>query len=418
MKANKSVTVLFFFLIPGFCRLSIAQNRTILSKSSPDCANCIPISISSKKTSYGPTVAPAGYGKTNEIQSFSKTDVNSFEKEHNSAWYKLNILEDGLLGFEIQPMDSTNDYDFLLYKYTDSSTCSKIFNKETKPVRSNLSKVNPQKFTTGLSPTSPQNFIGKGPGSNFSSCIQVKKNDQYILVLDNIATIPKGYTLNFYYFRKFHFQGIVTDFLNSPIAADVTLTDLDGNEITKAKSDPKTGAYSLTAYVKENQTYYLLFDTPNFFPSGNSFNSRNGLKNDTIFHSDGKLTGLVEGGVYDLAYNKEFIGFFYDSELSGAYALCNLMKKNPKMKIEVQGHSDLFEVTHRQTSSATGLKSDEEISNERADFIIHFLYIHGISTDRLIKKTFSSSKLKYPHPTSDEERNMNKRVSIKIITLK
>ena len=69
-----------------------------------------------KFASYGPTMAPNVFGNLQEIIKSN----DSFEKEHNSAWYYFDITNDGGLSIEIDPIQKGDDYDFMLFQYTDS----------------------------------------------------------------------------------------------------------------------------------------------------------------------------------------------------------------------------------------------------------------------------------------------------------
>src|SRR4051812_23567784 len=67
------------------------------------------------------TMAPLGSGRKDEIAESKQHSVYAFETEHNSAWYKLTIVKDGNLGFDIKPVKVDDDYDFMLFKAEDSS---------------------------------------------------------------------------------------------------------------------------------------------------------------------------------------------------------------------------------------------------------------------------------------------------------
>lgn len=158
-----------------------------LSKTAGDCKDAIPIKIESY-TQYGPTQLPQSFG---EIQEFNadKNSEASFCKEHNSAWYLLTVDFDGEFTFEIIATDSSNDYDFLLYRYTDTFFCNSLLNKTITPIRGNLSnnKWPGSKGVTGLSSNETQLFHKQGLGNPFSKSITVKKGEKYMLVLDNFT---------------------------------------------------------------------------------------------------------------------------------------------------------------------------------------------------------------------------------------
>lgn len=85
--------------------------------------------------------------------------------------------------------------------------------------------------------------------------------------------------------------------------------------------------------------------------------------------------------------------------------LFEILKENPKLKIEIQGHICCQE------------KGDfENISNVRAKAIYDTLIKNGINEKRLKYKSFGSSMPLYPIPEkSEDERNANRRVEILIL---
>ncbi|MFD2892930.1 OmpA family protein [Flavobacterium chuncheonense] len=85
--------------------------------------------------------------------------------------------------------------------------------------------------------------------------------------------------------------------------------------------------------------------------------------------------------------------------------LFEVLKRNPKIKIEIQGH----------ICCQTG-KDEEDIAKVRAVAVYNFLVKNGIARDRLRYKSFGSSKPVYQIPEkNDEERNANRRVEILIL---
>ncbi len=85
--------------------------------------------------------------------------------------------------------------------------------------------------------------------------------------------------------------------------------------------------------------------------------------------------------------------------------LFEILKENPKLKIEIQGHICCQE------------KGDyENISNVRAKAIYDILIKNGINQNRLKYSSFGSSKPLYSIPEkNEEERNANRRVEILIL---
>jgi len=78
---------------------------------------------------------------------------------------------------------------------------------------------------------------------------------------------------------------------------------------------------------------------------------------------------------------------------------------NPSISIEVQGH-----VNDEGKRSITSFK----LSKKRADKIVEYLVSSGIDPARLSAVGFGNTRPIFPEPTSEEEREANRRVEIKI----
>lgn len=84
--------------------------------------------------------------------------------------------------------------------------------------------------------------------------------------------------------------------------------------------------------------------------------------------------------------------------------LLRIMKDNPKLKIEIQGHICC------QTEDTT------HVSDRRAFMVYTYLSMNGIDAGRLSYKGFGSTRPLHPLPEkNEEERIANRRVEIEII---
>lgn len=85
------------------------------------------------------------------------------------------------------------------------------------------------------------------------------------------------------------------------------------------------------------------------------------------------------------------------------YELLVVMQKNPKLKIEIQGHLCCMPIDRL------------DLSTQRAKAINNFLVANGINENRLTFKGFGSSQPIYALPEKDEaQRAVNRRVEIMI----
>jgi len=148
----------------------------------------------------GPLNVSLGYGSIVDFR-FDK-DM----KETNSAWFKIDIYRDTLLSFDIVPVDSVDDYDFIFFKCPDKSCIDEIRTKKKIPERACYS-YNPSKSgVTGLSEYERSTLVGPGPGIAYCAAVPVKAGETYYLMVDNSyngidwmrKVFPKGFTIYFY----------------------------------------------------------------------------------------------------------------------------------------------------------------------------------------------------------------------------
>ncbi len=84
--------------------------------------------------------------------------------------------------------------------------------------------------------------------------------------------------------------------------------------------------------------------------------------------------------------------------------LLEIMRNNPKLKIDIQGHI------------CCQKREENEISKKRALAVYSFLVNNGVDKDRLAYQSFGSSRPVHPLPEKTEaERVANRRVEIEII---
>ncbi|MBP3762254.1 MAG: OmpA family protein [Bacteroidales bacterium] len=108
-----------------------------LPYNSNDCLFAIPLEIDKP---YGPTTAPDGAGRIQEIVA-DKANPNLFEREHNTVWYKVSIPYNGQLEIGIAQVAQWDDYDFLVYKNTGQYFSNQVMLNKVKPVAIHLADV-------------------------------------------------------------------------------------------------------------------------------------------------------------------------------------------------------------------------------------------------------------------------------------
>lgn len=421
--------ILFIFLVIQLS-FSFAQNTSkkqkdksnskAVKKSIPlsnitkqDCKDAVKLSLKAS-TTYGPTLAPEGFGN---IQEITKGNNLIFEEEHNSAWYSLTIEKGGELIFDIIPNDTSNDYDFILFEIKDSNFCESFVKNEMNPVRSNLSNIiKTKKGRTGIKEELVSKYVKKGVGNSHSSSIMVKSGERYMLILDNVTPKGKGHKLVFDMLRNVVIQGVVLNSDSIPIVSEIGLYDDNGSLLVKTRSNKK-GSYNIQKSIKENRNYNLQYFSDSTFPQIKVINTRT-LKETNVF-SDIKiiLPKLKKGKKYKLGS----INFYGNSDEllpnsnPSVEALAMLMKRNKKMIILIEGHTN-GEDWHLAPEYQD--KREKILSEDRAKKICDYLISRDIDKSRFSSIGLSSTLPVYPSPKSEAEQSANRRVEIKVISIR
>lgn len=373
-----------------------------------DCAKAIELPIY-KSFRYANVASPQGYGETQEINTKGNNLV--FTQEHHSAWYVLNFIKGGNFTFKINPIDSNNDYDFLVYKITDSLYCTQIKSNQIKPIRNNLSRNNPKnKGVTGLSITAKNAFSKPGPGNQFSQYLTVNKGDKYVLVIDNVYKNGNGFSIDFELSNSINIKGEVKDDSGKPIVAKVILTDSLGNTINETQSTAN-GIYEMKATVQENKNYQL------FISGKNTFFETIPIKgNQPNREFKTTLPVLKKNKTYKL----EHINFMTNSAepLPEAYAaiqnLVRLMILNPELQIVIEGHVNGISSAGFLLNSEADVKRHEKLALARAYKVASFLKAAKVNKSRYEVKGFGARQMLYPTAKTLEEQKANRRVEIRI----
>ena len=407
-KIIKSVII---FLL--FSQFVFSQSNKI-SIENCDCENAIELS----DTIWGPTNPPIGFGKVMEI-SDKDSSIYYFEKEHNTTWYKFTVDRDCELYFDIIPISSDDDYDFILFKYSGVNFCSQVRSKEILPVRSNISRNDKtMESKTGLSDKGKTKFVNSGLGNSYSIPIDVKSGETYYLVLDNVYENGKGHSINFYYRNCEEISFKENIVLNINIIDKETGELLNGNiNISEGKSKLKAPSYfqrenisSCYLKLRKNKTYVLNITSDGYFSYYKNIITKSEVGTISI---KAKLS-KIEVGNNILVDNLYFYGGtanFLPTSYPVLRNLLMVLKQNPTLKIEIQGHVNQPYNSPSQKSSYSLFL----LSKNRAVAVYDYLIERGINKNRLKYKGFSNTQMVYPYATSAEEQQKNRRVEIKIL---
>ena len=393
---------------------AFAQNKSEL-RIAGDCHDAVPITLV-KPSQYGPTQSPHLFGAKQEITSTDRNSEVSFAQEHNSAWYLLSIKYDGELTFEIVPTDSTNDYDFLLYPYRDSTFCDQLMARRISPIRSNIA-ANVHALdhgATGLSQTARQDFHRQGVGDQFSRSLAVKKGEKYMLVLDNVTPNGRGHTIFFHTLISAAIKGQVLGGDSLPIVADVQLSDPKGQTVAQTRTDA-SGKYDFKATIERNTSYSLTFSNDSSFIGTKIINTSNTKDGHTFPEIKTVLPKLKKGGKYTLG-NINFYGnvaILLPESYPSVEALAKLMKKNKHMRIMIEGHVNGAGATEAEKRST----EYQELSENRAKTVRLCLLNAGIAADRMQTIGYAATQMLFPKAVDEDEQKANRRVEIRVISI-
>jgi len=408
MRVKTSFSVILLI----FCAVSTYA----LEKTACNCKDAVLLSMP-RSFHFGPTTATGPYNGLQEITTSDKNSEIAFNKEHNPAWYLLDIQFEGELAFEIMPVDTTNDYDFLLYPYLDSNFCNALARKSVKPVRSNICSSTEQKGFTGLSTSATQEYHKQGPGDPFSKSLHVRKGEKYMLVLDNVTPEGQGHTIYFHALSKLEINGQVVNADSVPLVADVQLSDMKGKTLWQSSTNAK-GAYQIKAAVEQNKNYSLTFLNDSSFVGTETITPAD-FKDVQVFSVKKMVLPKLEaGGKYNLGNIN-----FYPSSASilpqsfpSVEALFKLMERNKKMVIQVEGHVNAPNNNEQAKERIPG--EFQKLSDERAAAIRDYLITKGISKERISAIGLGASGMLFPDATTEKEQIANRRVEIKVVSIR
>ncbi len=318
---------LFFLLIINLPFNGKAQGleKARYSNISSECETAVKVQVDkSVNCSYAYSLKEQG--KLKEVKCNNNTILTQL---HNTSWYLLNILRDGELVFEIAPFDTTNDYDFILYPYIDSTFCASLTTNIIVPIRSNLSKNNFRNAgCTGLSSYAKSDYTNKSSVDPYSNALPVKDGEKYILLIDNL-TKGAGYTSYISFVKKATINGKVSDVTGVPLSLKVTLKDRVGH-IVKQTTSAADGSYSLSVNVSEDENYILVFESNTYFTETEDINTKDISPNTNTFSVNKSMKKLKVGATYNFAENvtELIISEFHRMQVYELYKLTTIRKSN------------------------------------------------------------------------------------------
>ncbi len=418
----------FICLLPIFMGFQLfSQTKFVIKSENADCKKAIEI----KDTIFGPTNAPLGYGSVMEI-SGDKNSLYAFEKEHNTCWYYFKGKNDCQFELEIIPEKINDDYDFVLYKYAGKTFCQDVADKKIKPVRTCISRNDKtNKSKTGLSKQAADEFIHSGPGASYSKSISIKKGEVYYLCVDNVYPNGGGHTI------VLHYSGckkpqVTNQVVTTEVKNTNTLTSKDMPVKIKiidkeTQREIKANIHIFNENIPGNEAVFS-FDSLSVCnaslplsgkytvkaEANNYFDNNTNIKTNS---SGQEVIVRLELSRIKVGQNVVFenILFFGNSAqflpiskpvLEG---IATTMKRNPGLKIEIQGHVNC------PLGWSDCDKKEEfnmQLSLNRAKAVYDYLESGGIGTDRMTFRGFGASRMIYPNARSEDKMEKNRRVEI------
>ena len=354
---------------------------------------------------YGPTSAPQGAGRIQEIMR-DKSNPNVFEYEHNSTWYKFTVPYTGNLEIEITPNNEWDDYDFLVYRYTDHYFSNRLIENKLKPLAADLSS----KDTAGLFAATPKNskgqvtakprskrmttatmgmkadgkrfFIGQNDDEDFLKSVPVRKGETYYIVLDNKSSKGDGHTIKVS-IQVESFEPLVVFYdpvLKKNIDVDLLILEKNTDNRPIAKNGMFKGGkikfvpgFNYSLYAKKNG-YFSIFK---------EFNS-NIFKDDTLLRFN--MNRTEKGTKFPIAdiYFDDDANLLPESDTS----LLNYMQM-------FKGHPDVtFQIKGYVQSYAVDIEADQKLSIARAQSVKEFFVKHGMNSDQITIAGMTQNEIK------------------------
>jgi len=331
---------------------------------------------------FGPTVAPKGAGRIQDVMR-DKSNPYVFEYEHNSTWYKFTVPYNGYLDVTITPTNAQDDYDFLIFKYTDSYFSNRIIEGKVKPVAACLSAID----TTGKNPTmgmkkeGSQLYITKNSTENFVKSIPVRKGEIYYIALDNITgkaghTIKVGITVDSFEPTVLFYDPTI----KKNIEVDLLILEKNTDNRPIVKNPRFKGGkikfvpgFSYTLYAKKD----------GYFSVYQEFNSN-------IFKEDTMLRCFMQKAVKGTRFSIADIYFDDDAQLlpESFEALSNyisMFRNHPEISFQVKGYVQSYGID---------VERDQQLSLERAKTVKEYFVRNGIASDRITVAGMTQNEIK------------------------
>lgn len=399
-----------FFYLLWFLTVSFGLSTQNIELKG-DCRDAMEIAA---KGNYKFETTPCWPGEILDISGNSSNSSMYFEEETHTAWFQFEALADDHLTFKIYPTDTDADFDFMLFEYTDEDFCADVQDKSVKPIRSNISRNDPELLSaTGLSMGASEKFVRPGPGNPYSQAIKTEKGDCYYLVLNNVHGTETGFNLSFNYYTTKTVSGVVKDEETGKAIENATVTweEKHGEVLAESTTDAE-GEYSFEAPVQKGnrmRDYVFSVDGKKYLFNEEVVTTSENHKLEPLV----TLLPKLRAGLKMTLRNINFYGGIatpLPSSRPSFGRLLKLLRKNPSLEILIEGH------TNGCYRGIGGIEHSQNLSENRANRVKQFLVKRGVSEERMKAEGFNCSQMLYPDPKTPMEQQLNRRVELRVIS--
>jgi len=194
---------------------------------------------------------------------------------------------------------------------------------------------------------------------------------------------------------------------NKPLEADISYYDLEKNEeVGLATSDPITGNYKIVLPYGIN--YGFTAKRKGYYAISEHINLKETSEHKEI-EKDIYMSPIIVG--QSIVLRNIFFEFdkavLLNESLVELDLLVDILNKNPKIKIEIGGHTD----------DKGSNEYNKTLSKERAEAVSAYLIQNNIDTSRVSAIGYGETKPIVVND-SEENRDLNRRVEFKIVSNK
>ena len=394
-----------------------------------DCRNAIEYDA---KRFSGLIPPPKGFGEVKDIEGFDLKNKHFFTEEHNTYWFYVVFDYDTEFEMILTPEFAEDDYDFLLFIDSIQDFCSQIKEKKFFPIRTNMSRVNPEEGSvTGLKKGYTNEYAMAGKSEPYSKPLYAKKSQKYYVVIDCPYGCKGGFHLNFYYNGQ-NEQGEKLDDKQSRITqkryADgrrtekhqmkIEIYSKEDSSILKGvdffvdgllPEDKLTnrGDVHNVSPVHHFRTYKMRADKLGYKQAQFTYNHT--VDTDTTIRI--YLEKLKEGTILSFT-NIHFVGDKADilsSSVRDLEDLRNFLITNENVSVEIMGHVNGVGNKH---------KKHKKLSTARAKAVYGYLVAYGIEKQRVTYKGYGGDMMIYPEPMNEYQSQINRRVEVRVTAIK